>query len=43
MSNLIKEKFNEKIAIILHEQWTKQCQTEEFKSMQELKKKRTIV
>ena len=39
MSNLIKENFNEKIAIILQEQWTKQCQTEEFKSMQELKKK----
>ena len=43
MSNLIKEKFNEKIAIILQEQWTKQCQTEEFKSMQELKKKNNSI
>ena len=43
MLNLIKEKFNEKIAKILQEQWTKQCQTEEFKSMQELKKKNNSI
>ena len=39
MANLIKSNFNQKIAIILQEQWTKQCQTGELKSMQEFSKK----
>ena len=39
MTNLIKSNFNEKIAIILQEQWTKQCQTGELKSIQEFSKK----
>ena len=39
MTNLIKSSFNEKITIILQEQWNKQCQTGEFKSIQEFSKK----
>ena len=39
MVNLIKSNFNEKIAIILQEQWTKQCQTGELKSVQVFSKK----
>ena len=39
MTNLIKSNFNEKIAIILQEQWTKQCETGELKSIQEFSKK----
>ena len=38
-TNLIKSSFNEKIAIILQEQWTTQCQTGELKSKQEFSKK----
>ena len=34
MANLIKSNFNEKISIILQRQWTRQCQTGEFKSIQ---------
>ena len=39
MTNLIKSNFNKKIAIILEEQQTKQCQPGELKSMQEFSKK----
>ena len=39
MTNLIKSNFNEKIAIILQQQWTKQCQTAELKSIQDFSKK----
>ena len=39
MTNLIKSNFNEKIAIILEDQQTKQCQPGELKSMQEFSKK----
>ena len=39
LTNLIKSSFNEKIVIILQEQWTKQCQTAEHKSKQEFSKK----
>ena len=39
MTNLIKSSFSEKIAIILLEQWTKQCQTGELKPKQEFSKK----
>ena len=39
MANLIKSNFNKKIAIILQEQWTKQCQRREVKSIQEFSKK----
>ena len=39
MKSLIKRNFNEHIAIIPREQWTKQCQTEELKFMQEFSKK----
>ena len=39
MANLIKSNLNEKIAIFLQEQWTKQCQTEDLKSIQEISKK----
>ena len=38
-TNLIKSSFNEKIAIILQEQWTTQCQTGELKPKQEFSKK----
>ena len=34
MTNLIKSNFYEKIAIIPQEQWTKQCQTGDLKSIQ---------
>ena len=34
MTNLIKSNFNEKIVIILQEQWTKPCQARELKSIQ---------
>ena len=39
MTKLIKSNLNEKIAIILQEQCTKQCQTGEFKFIQEFSKK----
>ena len=39
MTNLIKSSFNEKIAIILQEHWTKLCEAGEFKSKQEFSKK----
>ena len=39
MTNLIKSSFNEEIAIILQEQWTKQCKAGELKSKQEFSKK----
>ena len=39
MTNLIKSNFNEKIAMILQEQWTKQCQVGALKSIQEFSKK----
>ena len=39
MTKLIKSNLNEKIVIILQEQWTKQCETGEFKFMQEFSKK----
>ena len=39
MTILIKRNFSEHIAIILQEQWTKQCQTEELKYIQEFSKK----
>ena len=39
MTNLIKSSFNEKIAIILQEQWTKQYEAGELKSQQEFSKK----
>ena len=39
MTNLIKSNFNDKIVIILQEQWTKECQTRELKSLQEFSKK----
>ena len=39
MTSLIKRNFNEHMAIILQEQWTKQCQTEELKYIQEFSKK----
>ena len=39
MTNLIKSSLNEKIAIILQEQWTKKCQTGELKSIQEFSRK----
>ena len=39
MTNLIRSNFNEKIAIVLQEQWTKQCQTGELESIQEFSKK----
>ena len=39
VTNLIKDNFSKKIAIILKEQWTKQYQTEELKSKQEFSKK----
>ena len=39
ITNLIKSSFNEKIAIILQEQWNKKCQTGELKSKQEFSKK----
>ena len=39
MANLIKSNFNEKIAIILQERWTKQCQTGQLKSVQVFSKK----
>ena len=40
MANLIKSSsFNEKIAIILQEQWTKQCPTGQPKSKQEFSMK----
>ena len=39
MTNLIKSSFHMKIAIILPEKWTKQCQTRELKSKEEFAKK----
>ena len=39
MTNLIKSNFNEKIAMILQEQWTKQCQIRELKSIKKFSKK----
>ena len=33
IKNLIKSNFNEKIIIVMQEQWTKQCQSGEFKSI----------
>ena len=39
MTNLIKSNFNENVAMILQEQWTKQCQTGERKSTEEFSKK----
>ena len=38
-TNLIKSNFNEKMTIIMPEQWTKQCQTGELKSIQNFSKK----
>ena len=40
MKNLLKSNFSDKVAIILQEQWTKPCQTGEFKSIQEFSKKK---
>ena len=39
MANLIKSNFNDKVVIILQEQWTKQCQTGDLKSIQVFSKK----
>ena len=39
MTNLIRSNFIEKIAIVPQQQWTKQCQTGELKSIQEFSKK----
>ena len=39
MTNLIESSLNDKIARILPEQWSKQCQTGELKSKQEFSKK----
>ena len=39
MTNLIKSSFSEKIAIILLEQWTKQCQTGELKPNKSFQRK----
>ena len=39
MTNLIISNFNENIAVILQEQWIKQCQAGELKSIQEFSKK----
>ena len=39
MTNLIKSNFNEKITMILQEQWTKQCQIRELKSIKKFSKK----
>ena len=40
MTKLIKTDINEKIAIVLQEQWTKQCQTRELKSIEFSKKEK---
>ena len=39
MTKLTKSNFNEKIAVILQEQRTKQCQTRKLKSIQDFSKK----
>ena len=39
MTNLIKSNFSDKITILQHKQWTKQCQTGVLKPIQEFSKK----
>ena len=39
MTNLTKNSFNEKIAIMLQEQWIKNCETGELKSKEEFSRK----